>query len=251
MMNYDAAHNLFQTARFPEKGKPLENNTRLFKRGNDYAIRLHKTDIVTHHSDGTCTLRTGGWYTFTTKDRINKYSTAHVFQDNGLWYVSQNHTYPHRFEKRHIFTDEMKINKYGTPANESIEQIDKQREDVERRKKEVDKLVKDYISGFSRFLTDVGWDECMACEYEEPSIQHLMTHLKGETKEESEGRYPYSLLVDALAQDGYKKPTLMCYDIERDLQRSGKSWHFSSSLPVLLHLDHILLRQDDLVEPQP
>src|SRR5262249_27597834 len=61
----------------------LENNTRLIRCGDDYAVVLHSTAVVTIHQDGTYTLRTGGWRTVTTKDRINKYSPARVYSTNG------------------------------------------------------------------------------------------------------------------------------------------------------------------------
>lgn len=70
------------------EGVGLENNTRLVKRGEDYAVKLHSTDVVTIHPDGTYTLRTGGWKTRTTKDRINKYAPVRIHQEDYVWYVS-------------------------------------------------------------------------------------------------------------------------------------------------------------------
>ena len=70
-------------------GVGLENNTRLVECGNDYAVRLHRTDIVTLREDGDIVLRTGGWKTRTTKQRLNKYApTGHIFQEDGRWYIS-------------------------------------------------------------------------------------------------------------------------------------------------------------------
>lgn len=46
------------------------------------AVRLHNTDVVTYHPDGTATLYTGGWMTVTTKDRINAWSPARVSSTN-------------------------------------------------------------------------------------------------------------------------------------------------------------------------
>lgn len=62
--------------------KRLQNNTYLERRGEDFAVRLHYTDVVTIHADGTFTLRTGGWETVTTKDRINGYGPARVYSQN-------------------------------------------------------------------------------------------------------------------------------------------------------------------------
>jgi hypothetical protein len=68
--------------------KKLQNNTYLEQRGEDFAVRLHNTDVVTIHADGTCTLNTGGWDTVTTKDRINSYSPARVSSERGTWYIA-------------------------------------------------------------------------------------------------------------------------------------------------------------------
>lgn len=52
----------------------LQNNTYLERRpGDDIAVRLHSTDVLTFSPDGTITLDTGGWNTVTTKDRMNTY----------------------------------------------------------------------------------------------------------------------------------------------------------------------------------
>lgn len=53
-------------------------------------IWLHSTEVVTIHPDNTYTLRTGGWTTSTTKDRINKYSPVKVYQRKYEWFVTIN-----------------------------------------------------------------------------------------------------------------------------------------------------------------
>jgi hypothetical protein len=68
--------------------RPLANNTRLVKRGeNSIAVILHGTDVVTFHHDGRITLTTGGWNTVTTKDRINTYSPARVGSVKGELFI--------------------------------------------------------------------------------------------------------------------------------------------------------------------
>lgn len=62
------------------------------------AIKLHNTDVVIFRDDGTVTLSTGGWYTVTTKDRMNRWSGVpyderehiprfDVWSNRGTWYV--------------------------------------------------------------------------------------------------------------------------------------------------------------------
>ena len=87
-MNYAQAEKLFATARSAEAGKPIANNTRIVKRGDSYAIRLHDTDILTFEPDGRVFYRSGGWRTVTTKARMNEYGPASIFSDRGAWYIS-------------------------------------------------------------------------------------------------------------------------------------------------------------------
>lgn len=71
-MNYHQAAALFATARYPHKGKPAgQNNTRIFQRGESYAVRFHNTDIITYHKDGSITLVP--WNSNTTIQRFHDY----------------------------------------------------------------------------------------------------------------------------------------------------------------------------------
>lgn len=85
-MTHNEAKRLFATARDKNAGKPLGRNARLMKRGDDYAVRLHQTDVVTIHADGTYTLDSGDWRTVTTKRWINEHTPARLYQRKGAWY---------------------------------------------------------------------------------------------------------------------------------------------------------------------
>jgi len=88
-MDYQKAETLLAKARNPEAGKPIANNTRLYRRdGGNIAVRLHNTDIIIYRPDGAVSLNTGGWYTVTTKARINEYAPGCVYSDKGTWYYS-------------------------------------------------------------------------------------------------------------------------------------------------------------------
>mgnify|MGYP006292751249 CR=1 FL=1 len=56
-------------------------------------IMLHSTYVVKIHPDNSATLNSGGWYTSTTKDRINQYSPVRVFQRKGEWYLNDGTPY--------------------------------------------------------------------------------------------------------------------------------------------------------------
>lgn len=53
----------------------LANNTVLVHHTSEperYAVRLHETDVVTFYRDGSVKLDSGGWQTFTTRDRMTR-----------------------------------------------------------------------------------------------------------------------------------------------------------------------------------
>lgn len=65
----------------------LANNTYLERCGSrQFGIYLHGTRVVTISANGTYTVTTGGYKTETTKDRINEFSPARIFQKNGEWF---------------------------------------------------------------------------------------------------------------------------------------------------------------------
>ncbi len=84
--DYITAVNYLQRGKFKREwwrnSRPIANNTRLEMRGNTYgddiAVRLHGTDVVTYHADGTITLNTGGYWTVTTRDRINRFVPGNI-----------------------------------------------------------------------------------------------------------------------------------------------------------------------------
>ena len=95
-MNYPQAkadyQNRIQYQSGKYEGARLENNTRLVQREHHgiecYAVKLHNTDIVTYFPNGLVMLNTGGWYTVTTKRRINKYYDGpDIVQVNYEWYI--------------------------------------------------------------------------------------------------------------------------------------------------------------------
>ena len=77
-MNYWKAQTLMASARFPHKGKPIGNNTRLYDNDGYYTIRLHNNVIMD-----------AGWPTVTTKARLNEHMPiGHIHQRNFQWYYT-------------------------------------------------------------------------------------------------------------------------------------------------------------------
>jgi hypothetical protein len=53
----------------------------------DIILRLHSTNVVTLHADGTETINTGGWHTITTMKFISEHSRARVWRASNQLYV--------------------------------------------------------------------------------------------------------------------------------------------------------------------
>jgi hypothetical protein len=86
LLTYEECERLMDTARSRDRGKPLANNTRLFDRGEYFALRLHNTDIICVYPDGWV-LSAGGWTTVTTKQRLNDWGPVSITQRDWTWYV--------------------------------------------------------------------------------------------------------------------------------------------------------------------
>ena len=76
--------------------RPIANNTRAqlvqyAGEGTAVVIYLHWTAVVTLHADGRIVLNTGGWYTQTTKERINRFLPPefYVAQEDDAWYLGR------------------------------------------------------------------------------------------------------------------------------------------------------------------
>lgn len=53
------------------------------------ALEYRRTPVLTFHRDGRVIARTGGWWTVTTKERMNRQRVANVRQIRGKWYVER------------------------------------------------------------------------------------------------------------------------------------------------------------------
>jgi len=75
----------------PRAERTIANNTRLRLHGSSIGLILHSTEVVTFNADGSIVLRTGGYHTTTTKDRLNRVARAHgwsVYAKAREWFIS-------------------------------------------------------------------------------------------------------------------------------------------------------------------
>lgn len=131
-------------AEYIRKGKSkverkIENNTYARFDHDNIVIRFHDTDIVEFQQDNTLTLNSGGYKTFTTKDRINKFlpDGIRLYQDTGLWWLS------HNWQDKIPFCDEIVI----LPDGEITGYVDHSTKDIKLRKD-----IKKYAKGFVKAL---------------------------------------------------------------------------------------------------
>lgn len=75
-----------------KNSKIIGNNTTLERRGENIAVQLHTTDVITFEPDGHMILTTGGYHSTTTKDRLNRYTpnSVNVYQEDFDWYVDDD-----------------------------------------------------------------------------------------------------------------------------------------------------------------
>lgn len=112
------AQELEMTGRCKESRK-IANNTYLKRRGEDIALLLHQTDVVTFKPNGDIVLNSGGWRTPTTKERINiglVHTDYMVWQERGVWYLGNN-----GYNKTLVFADGMTIHEDGSVTGAGVD----------------------------------------------------------------------------------------------------------------------------------
>jgi hypothetical protein len=92
-MTHSEAYMMVRGKRSVMRRKVGNNTYAEILQDGSVGIMLHGTCIVRIHPDNSVTLNTGGWYTSTTKDRMNKYSPVRVYQCKGEWYLDNGTPY--------------------------------------------------------------------------------------------------------------------------------------------------------------
>tara|TARA_R100001510_G_scaffold246_1_gene166 strand:+ start:2220 stop:2693 length:474 start_codon:yes stop_codon:yes gene_type:complete len=126
-MKYKDVAALFARARDPSKGKPVTSNTRLFMLDDGkYALRYHKTDIITWYLDGRILLCNGGWATLSTHRNMNRFIpfSIHVYAKDYRTEIDL----ARKGSTSHEWTQTKHITKpaYDTPKNFNAVSVTKQ-----------------------------------------------------------------------------------------------------------------------------
>jgi hypothetical protein len=89
-MNYADCVREFAKRRPGSDSKKLGNNAYLTQDRDYgdviYSVRYHNTDILTFWPDGRIGVNNGGFFTVTTKARLNEYGPISFYQRRGTWY---------------------------------------------------------------------------------------------------------------------------------------------------------------------
>ncbi len=235
------------TERAQWKPKIIARNTFRFERDGETVIRLHGTDIVTKHKDGSVTLNAGGWKTVTTKDRMNGAMPAGymLLQKAGAWFVRKGSW--HEDGAQIPFFDGMKVPQCfehmpaKAAANEKRET--KLRADIKRFVGKLDKL---------ECLPEPSSGDCWYCmmTVKEPSKdagkslgeatgnnEHIRSHIK-------EGYLHGSLIMRALKWAGYCEPGFI-FAMEQSDRKQKRKLHNGGNVKRALR--RYLYRQLGLV----
>lgn len=224
--NYERAEFAFEKARFLDRGKPIDNNTRIMEReGTEhpitgdlvvaYAVKLHRTDIITIYPDDVQKLFCNGWETRTTRDRWNAYGAANVMVKNGIQYVKipseyldERHTregssyidYYNNPETRVVYSENMLVNSDGRPFKmDSEEHIS----DLERHKKKVDRASRNYREELAGYFAG-HLDELQPGRIRDNEHCGGCIKLLEETERNESGRHLWGHV-----RDGDRKPAIM------------------------------------------
>jgi hypothetical protein len=86
-MSFQKASEMLEKNKCNKQKKKLEGNTWLIKQEGYFSIRYHNTNIIDIYPD-YIVLRNGGWFTRTTKDRLNSYTPFSINQHQYKWFVN-------------------------------------------------------------------------------------------------------------------------------------------------------------------
>lgn len=218
------------------QSRKVANNTYLQRRGDDIAVRLHQTDVVTFHADGTATLNTGGWFTMTTKDRIHRYLPAglNLSSIRGRWFL----TYSGHYEGDTYVKSDRPAVPYADGITIDLATLDviegAPDPQVVRAEDDANTAVRKDIENYLRrttpeqivqaFLNPEG--DCWYCAGLDPTApDHLRSHIS-----KDEHYVMLSLARNAVTERGFRDPNFILGHILADAQRGVVSHWYKDSL---------------------
>lgn len=122
--------------------RKIAHNTVARLESDNIIIRFHDTDIGVYAPNGDISLFSGGWHTFTTKERLNDIipNQFRLYQERGIWYI-----YEYETQTSYIYQDGITFKPNGlggylvTNAGTNEE---------EKRIKELRKTIHKYVTSY-------------------------------------------------------------------------------------------------------
>ena len=65
-----------------------KQNTKVRKMNDKYFLKLHNNIIAILYKDGTIQITNSGWFSNTTKERLNALPNVNIVQKNFVWYLN-------------------------------------------------------------------------------------------------------------------------------------------------------------------
>lgn len=201
--------------------RPCGNNTRIRKEGKSILIRHFQTDIVEYTIDGFIILNNGGWYSSTTKERLNHFIPRdfYIWQEKGVWTLSN----------RNLQISCKWKNGITIPPDGSIENYAE--EDIEDKTKalvkQINNYAKEYVKEFlAGNIEKPSGGDCWYCSMKTKdgeslgdkinNSEHLLSHLE-------ENYYVPSILMNICNEEGklsrFNKATI------------GQIWGYTEGVP--------------------
>lgn len=183
--------------------RPYANNTRIKAddMGHDLIVVTYHDNPVVHFYPDRMSLWSCGWYTLTTKERLNWFlpDGFHIYQERGTWYLSK------RGEGRYIFADGITI-KDGQIYNYAPES----RED---EVKAITKKIKKYVDGYIKALlagevNSPSSGDCWYCLMKDESGKSMGDLF--DNTDHFESHFEESYYVPSLLWNAYKENNGLC-----------------------------------------
>lgn len=199
-MNYEKIKLRFENSKSRFEEKKLygcgERNCAIVKESdNVYAIRYYDTIIVRFFPDNTKKLYCGGFYTYTTKEKIKLFSNANLYQTNGVWYVGDS-----------LFFDGITLDAKNKIISKKLNPAKAEKE-LKALKKRIKKYVNAFFDGVQKNgISEPGPGDCWFCSMRDQirkknlgdaceDYDHLESHIE-------ESYFVPSLLYNALNENG-------------------------------------------------
>lgn len=176
-------------------------------------ILYHSTDILTFFPNDEVEYQSGGWLTYTTKERFNSFGAhrVRISQDKGRWFVYAQGNWEAPLTD---YYDGMRVRFNG----ETVEMVTEPRHKVDPDKKikrDIDRYVKLYTDEKLAEIVSEDYNsrgECWYCMMRDEhgrslgeiggSVDHLESHLE-------EGYVLVNLAYNAVVAAGYRHPAVV------------------------------------------